>query len=157
MSQLIGEYDCKIDAKGRVLIPMALKKQLPTESQDKFVVNRGFEPCLVMYPHNEWEKISDEINKLNLFNQKNRDFARYFFRGATALPLDKQQRVLLPKSLLDYANIETELVLLAYGNKIEIWSKKAYENLLANEPADFSSLAEEVMGGINQHESNSVS
>ncbi|MCO4292437.1 division/cell wall cluster transcriptional repressor MraZ [Solitalea sp. MAHUQ-68] len=147
MTQFIGEYDCKVDPKGRIMLPAGLKKQLPEEASDKFVINRGFEKCLVLYPFNVWQNISAEVNKLNLYNQKNRNFARYFFRGATELTLDTNNRLLLPKSLLEYAGIDGELVLFPYSDRIEIWSKEAYDNLLNEEPEDFALLAEEVMGG----------
>ena len=146
MSHLLGEFECKIDAKGRVMLPTALKKQLPTEAQEKFVVNRGFEKCLVLYPYNEWQKISNEINQLNLYNKQNRDFARYFFRGATEIQLDATSRILFPKTLLDYAGVQSDVILFAYANRIEVWSKDTYENLLTDESADFSNLAEMVMG-----------
>lgn len=146
MTQFIGEFECKVDPKGRVMIPAGLKKQLSPEALDKFVVNRGFEKCLVLYPSNEWTRISAEVNKLNLYNKKNRDFARYFFRGATELAMDAAGRVLLPKALLEYAGVESDLVLFAYSNRIELWSKANYDNLLTDEPEDFASLAEEVMG-----------
>ncbi len=146
MSHLLGEFECKIDAKGRVMLPTALKKQLPTEAQERFVVNRGFEKCLVLYPYNEWQKISNEINQLNLYNKQNRDFARYFFRGATEIQLDATSRILFPKTLLDYAGVQSDVILFAYANRIEVWSKDTYENLLTDESADFSNLAEMVMG-----------
>jgi len=146
MTNLIGEYECRIDAKGRFMLPAGLKKQLPPEVQDRFVINRGFEKCLVLYPRNVWKVISDEVNQLNLYNKKNRDFVRYFYRGATELILDSASRLLLPKQLSAYAGIEKELVLSAFSNRIEIWAKGVYQNLLTNEPEDFSSLAEEVMG-----------
>ncbi len=146
MTQFIGEFECKVDPKGRVMVPAGLKKQLSPEALDKFVVNRGFEKCLVLYPSNEWTRISAEVNKLNLYNKKNRDFARYFFRGATELTMDAAGRVLLPKALLEYAGVESDLVLFAYSNRIELWSKANYDNLLTDEPEDFASLAEEVMG-----------
>lgn len=146
MTNLIGEYECRIDAKGRFMLPAGLKKQLPPEVQDRFVINRGFEKCLVLYPRNVWKVISDEINQLNLYNKKNRDFVRYFYRGATELILDSASRLLLPKQLSAYAGIEKEIVLSAFSNRIEIWAKGVYQNLLTNEPEDFSSLAEEVMG-----------
>lgn len=145
MTNLIGEYECKIDAKGRFMLPAGLKKQLPPEVQDKFVVNRGFENCLVLYPQNVWKVISDEVNQLNLYNKKNRDFVRYFYRGATELMLDSVSRLLLPKQLTEYAGIDKEIVLFAFSNRVEIWSKAAYTRLQTNEPEDFSSLAEEVM------------
>ena len=135
-----------MDGKGRIKLPAALKKQLMPEAKGRFVINRGFEPCLVLYPFNEWESISAEINQLNLYVKKNREFVRYFYRGATELSLDALARILLPKRLLDYASISQELVLFAYSNRIEVWNRKQYEELLTKEPEDFSSLAEEVMG-----------
>lgn len=145
MSQLHGEYECKLDAKGRLIIPAALKKQLPKAARDTFFINRGFEKCCVLYPSNEWEIIAGEINKLSDFIKKEREFKRYFLRGASQLEMDAQSRVLLPKSLLEYADAKNEVMLLAYGNKIELWSKAGYEKMLSEEPADFSALAEEVM------------
>jgi MraZ protein len=145
MSQFLGEFECKLDPKGRVMLPAGLKKQLSPEAQDRFVINRGFEKCLVLYPLNEWKVISEEVNQLNLYAKKNREFARYFFRGATELSMDTTNRLLLPKPLLDYASIEKDLVLFAYSNRIEVWSKANYESLLNDEPDDFASLAEEVM------------
>ncbi|MGI6320564.1 MAG: division/cell wall cluster transcriptional repressor MraZ [Bacteroidales bacterium] len=142
---LMGEYDCKLDAKGRVMMPSALKKQIPAESQNTFVINRGFEKCLVIYPKAEWDLISQELNKLNLFSKNNRDFFRYFMRGASMLELDANNRFLIPKNLLEYAGATKEIVLFAYSNRIEVWDKSSYENLLSDEPRDFASLAEEVM------------
>lgn len=149
MAYLIGEYDCKLDSKGRFVLPSGLKKQLMPGDQERFVVNRGFENNLTLYPDSEWQKISREVNSLNLYNKKNREFVRYFFRGATELMADAANRLLLPKSLLDYGKIDKEVVLFAYGQRIEIWAKDAYERMMQNEPEDFSSLAEEVMGKIN--------
>lgn len=146
MTRFIGEYDCKVDAKGRIKLPAALKKQMMPEAKDKFVINRGFEQCLVLYPFNEWEAISAEVNRLNLYVKKNREFIRYFYRGASEVNLDGLTRMLLPKRLLEYAGIKSELVLFAYSNRIEVWDRKIYDRLLTTEPKDFSSLAEDVMG-----------
>ncbi len=150
MAHLLGEFVCKIDAKGRFLLPSGLKKQLSADDQERFVVNRGLEQNLTLYPESEWQKISREVNALNLYNKKNREFVRYFFRGATEIRLDPAGRILLPKSLIEYGGIGKEVVLFAYGNRIELWAKESYENMIAKEPDDFSSLAEEVMGKINQ-------
>jgi MraZ protein len=130
-------------------MPSSLRKQVPQEAADRFVINRGFEQCLVMYPVNEWQKITDEINKLNPYVKKNRDFIRYFFRGAVELTLDSSARLLLPKRLLEYANIDKDVVLFAHTNKIEIWAEQLYNNVLDNEPEDFADLAESVMGNKN--------
>ncbi len=150
MAHLLGEFVCKIDAKGRFLLPSGLKKQLSADDQERFVVNRGLEQNLTLYPESEWQKISREVNALNLYNKKNREFARYFFRGATEIRLDPAGRILLPKSLIEYGGIGKEVVLFAYGSRIELWAKESYEEMTAKEPEDFSSLAEEVMGKINQ-------
>jgi MraZ protein len=145
MAQLHGEYECKLDAKGRLIIPAALKKQLPKAAKDTFFINRGFEKCCVLYPANEWELIAEEINKLSDYIAKERQFKRYFLRGASKLEMDTASRVLIPKQLQEYASAKTEIVLLAYGNKIELWSKEGYDKMLSEEPSDFSALAEEVM------------
>jgi MraZ protein len=146
MTNLIGEYECKIDEKGRIILPAGLKKQIAPEAKDHFVINRGFESCLVLYPMNEWQGISEEINRLNLYNRKNRNFARYFYRGATELALDNNNRLLFPKTLLTYAGIDREVILFAFSNRIEVWAKDRYESLMTDEPEDFALLAEEVMG-----------
>ncbi|MEI6455996.1 MAG: division/cell wall cluster transcriptional repressor MraZ [bacterium] len=145
-TNLIGEFECKVDEKSRIILPSALKKQISQEAQDKFVVNRGFEGCLVLYPMNVWKETTEQINKLNLYVQKNRNFVRLFYNGATELMLDSQNRLLLPKSLLAYAAIEKETILFAYSDRIEIWNKEKYRKLLSDEPEDFAQLAEEVMG-----------
>lgn len=146
MTRFLGEFECKLDNKGRFVLPSMLKKQVPLEAAESFVINRGFESCLVMYPRNEWDKISDEINKLNPYIKQNRDFIRYFFRGATEVQLDSAGRLLLPKRLQEYASINKDVVLFAHTNKIEIWAQELYDNLLDNEPEDFGTLAERVMG-----------
>lgn len=146
MTQLHGEYEVKMDAKGRVMIPAALKKQLPDAAKDSFFINRGFEKCCVLYPSNEWKAIAAEIDKLSDFIQKERTFKRYFLRGASQLEMDSASRVLIPKQLQEYASLGGELVLLAYGNKVELWNKEEYNKMLNEEPSDFSALAEEVMG-----------
>lgn len=154
MSYLLGEYECKLDTKARFVLPAGIKKQLGRDDQERFVVNRGFENNLTLYPESEWKKIAHEINSLNLYNKKNREFVRYFFRGATELSVDSANRLLLPKSLIDYASIEKEIVLFAYGQRIEIWAKNVYDEMMGSEPDDFSSLAEEVMGKLKTKEEN---
>lgn len=154
MTYLLGEFDCKVDTKGRFMLPSGLKKQLSEGDQERFVINRGFEKNLTLYPLSEWQKISHEVNGLNLYNKKNREFVRYFFRGASEIVLDAANRLLLPKSLLDYSGISNEIVLFAYGQRIEIWAREVYESMMGSEPEDFSSLAEDVMGKINNQGKN---
>ena len=146
-SRLIGEFEISVDSKGRIMMPAALKRQLPPDAHDKLVINRGFEKCLVLYPITEWERQSAEVNTLNPYVKENRDFIRYFFRGATELTLDNVNRFLVPKSLLEYADVEKEAILFAYLDRIELWSKSKYQQQMNEAPQDFSSLAEKVMGG----------
>lgn len=150
MTDLIGEFDCKMDAKGRLMLPVSLKKQLPDVERDGLIINRGFEQNLVIYPRKVWEQTVAELSKLNMFERKNREFVRAFQRGATPLSLDATGRVLLPKTLLEYAGIASELILACQLDKIEVWDKKIYDNLFDGTPENFSALAEEVMGGRNK-------
>ncbi len=145
-TNLIGEYECRGDDKSRVTLPSALKKQISQDAQDRFVINRGFEGCLVLYPMDVWKETTARIDKLNLFVRDNRKFVRFFYNGATELSLDSQNRLLLPKSLLGYASIDKEIILFAYSDRIEVWNKSTYQQLLAGEPEDFAQLAEKVMG-----------
>jgi MraZ protein len=153
-TNLIGEFECRLDEKSRIILPAALKKQISQDAQDKFVINRGFEGCLVLYPYNVWKETTGNINKLNLFVRDNRRFVRFFYNGATELMLDSQNRLLLPKSLLGFAAIEKEVVLFAYSDRIEVWNKSTYLQLLSKEPEDFAQLAEKVMG--KQDGSNTI-
>lgn len=149
MQQLLGEYECKIDPKGRLRMPTDLVSQLGEGQAHTFVVNRGFEKCLMLYPEPVWERITTEINQLNQYNKKNRDFVRYFYRGAQKLEMDSADRVLITKRLLEYAGIDKDIILSAYNDRIEMWAKEEYDRLLQEEPDDFSDLAEEVLGKIN--------
>lgn len=149
IQQLLGEYECKIDAKGRMRMPSGLIGQLGNSEALTFVINRGFEKCLMLYPEVVWEKITNEINQLNLYNKKNRDFVRYFYRGAQKVAMDSADRILVSKRLLEYAGVEKEVILSAYSDRIEIWAKHEYEQLLDEEPVDFSDLAEDVLGKVN--------
>lgn len=154
MSNFVGEFECKLDVKGRFLLPSALKKQIDPASQDSFVVNRGFEGCLNLFPKNEWDIESKKLNKLNLYKAKERKFFRQFHNGATPLSLDSSNRLLIPKSLQVFAEIDKDIVLFAYKNRIEIWDKTKYEQVMNDDLDDLGSLAEEVMGNWNEEEDN---
>jgi len=152
MTILHGEYECRIDDKGRIILPAGLKKQIPPEAEEKFVINRGFENCLTMYPMNEWIEVSREVNQLNLFVKDHRIFARNFNRGATELQLDASNRVLIPKTLLEYARIQKDLILSAFSNRIEVWAKEEYEQHLKMSDEEYADLAEKVMGKLQKPE-----
>ena len=146
MFYLTGEFDCKLDAKGRMMIPAGLKKQLPEADSEGLVINRGLEKYLVIYTKKEWDKKLDELSKLNEYDRKSLQFIRYFTAGATNLLPDAAGRVNLPKNLLDHAGITGDVVLTCMLNKVEVWDKKAHQEMINNEPENFAELAEEVMG-----------
>jgi len=152
MSHFLGEFDCKLDAKGRMMIPSSLKKQLPEAEREGLVINRGFEKHLVIYTKKEWDRITEELSKLNSYEKKSREFIRYFTRGATELTLDSANRILFPKALIEYAGIQGELVLSCQLNKIEVWARDAYDAQMDSEPENFANLAEEVMGNAGRGE-----
>jgi len=142
MYNLIGEYRVKIDSKGRIKLPKDLLRQLSTDEALPLVVNRGYEEHLMLYPKDVWEKKTKEINQLKITRRNERMAMRYFYRGATELSLDNIERVLLPKALLKYAEIDKDVVLFAYGEQIEVWDAKAYERMLNEEPDNFDEILE---------------
>jgi MraZ protein len=150
MSHFLGEFECKLDAKGRLMLPAGLRKQMPEAEREGLVVNRGFEKHLVIYTRKEWDRIVEDLSKLNQYEKKTREFIRYFTRGATELSLDAAGRVLLPKSLMEYAGMGADVVLASQFNKIELWAKDAYDSQLDDEPENFANLAEEVMGSLGR-------
>lgn len=154
MVHLLGEFDCKLDAKGRLMVPSSLKKQLPNVEQEGLVINRGFEKHLVIYPKNVWEDKVRELGELNQYDEKSRHFIRLFTRGASELTLDAAGRVNLPNSLLEYIGVSsnTELILACQLDKIEVWSKSAYDAMFEDDSANFAALAAEVMGTQNGRE-----
>ncbi|NND93735.1 MAG: division/cell wall cluster transcriptional repressor MraZ [Flavobacteriales bacterium] len=148
MLNLLGEYDCKLDAKGRMMLPRGLKKQLEDCLHEGFVVNRDiFSKALVVYPWKVWQDLSAQVNKLNKFKRKNVLFIRKFNSGATRIELDGQGRLLLPSALLGYAEVEKEVKLNALTDRVELWSKKNYEQMLEDD-IDMATLSEEVMGDV---------
>ena len=154
MSHFLGEFDCKLDAKGRMMIPSALKKQLPEAEKEGLVINRGFEKHLVIYTRKEWDKIIDDHSKLNQYEKRTREFIRYFTRGASELPSATVTWVLLRKALMESAGLalHTAVVLACQPNKIALWATDAYDQALDNEPENFAKLAEEVMGSGRRRE-----
>lgn len=149
MAGLVGEYEVKLDAKGRFLFPAGLRKQLPPVSQNDFMLNKGFEDCLTLYPLVEWEKISERLSKMNLFKPKNRMFYRLFHQGAKQVSLDNAGRILIPSTHVERVGIKQDVMLIAYNDRIEIWDKAKYFALIEENMVDFADLADEVMGDLN--------
>lgn len=150
MNTIVGTYECKVDAKGRVLLPAPLKKQLALSLQDGFVLKRSvFQPCLELYPMAEWDKMMLKVNKLNRFVKKNNDFIRRFTAGVKVVEIDSLGRLLVPKDLVVFASIAKDIVFSSAVNIVEIWDKDLYEKSISGEDVDFADLAEDVMGNIN--------
>ncbi|MDB4144300.1 division/cell wall cluster transcriptional repressor MraZ [Flavobacteriaceae bacterium] len=147
MNTLIGTYECKVDAKGRLMLPVAFKKQLASVVENGFVLKRAvFQPCLELYPMQEWESMMQNVNKLNRFKKKNNDFIRRFTAGVKPVDLDVSGRLLIPKDLVGFASITKEIVVTSAVNIIEIWDKDSYEKAIDDAANDFADLAEDVMG-----------
>ncbi len=147
MNYLIGTYECKIDIKGRLLIPSAFKKQLAAVIPKGFVLKRAvFQNCLELYPLEQWEELIKKVNSLNRFKKKNNDFIRRFTAGVKFIELDSNGRLLIPRDLIEFSNINRDVTLSTSVNIIEIWDKSSYEKAIADSRDDFAKLAEEVMG-----------
>ena len=147
MIGFLGEYEATLDSKGRFLLPGGLKKQIP-EGENRFVISRGFEKCLNLYPLKTWESIMDRISKLNDFDPKVRQFKLLFLGGATEVELDSAGRMLLPPSLKEHAGLNKDIVLASNVDKINIWDAGKYNQFLEEFSSDaFSNLAKDVMAG----------
>ena len=146
MTNLVGSYECKIDAKARLMLPSALKKQLAAGLSEGFVLKRSvFQECLEMYPMQEWNALMQKLNGLNRFKKKNNDFIRKFTAGVKQVEIDANGRLLINKDLIGFADIKKEIVVASAINIIEIWDYDKYESAISSFD-DFADLAEEVMG-----------
>lgn len=152
MLNLIGTYECKIDAKGRLSLPSALKKQLMPVLEEGLVLKRSvFQNCIEIYPMQEWNVMMSKINTLNRFKKKNNDFIRKFTAGVKLVEVDSSFRLLIPKDLIEFAGIQKQIVLSSSVSMVEVWDKNMYESEI-NNVDNFAELAEEVMG--NQDDIN---
>jgi MraZ protein len=147
LNSLIGTYECKVDAKGRLMLPASIKKQLSPMLQNGFVLKRAvFQQCLELYPMTEWEALMQKMNKLNRFKKKNNDFIRRFTAGVKMVEVDSAGRLLIPKDLMLFSDITKDIVVSSAINIIEIWDKQKYEQAIDDATVDFADLAEDVMG-----------
>jgi MraZ protein len=147
MAMFIGVYDLKADSKGRFVFPSSLRKQLSSESSELFVMKRSvFYKCIELFPQSTWTKETEAIARLNRFVKKNNDFIRLFMSGSRIVNIDDGGRLLIPKDLMVFSGITKDIVLASAIDRLEIWSKSEYEAFIAGNSADFSTLAESVMG-----------
>ena len=158
MINLIGTYECKADAKGRIMLPSALKRQLHDVMREGFVIKRSvFNNCLEIHPMSEWKTVVAQVNKLNRFVKKNNDFIRSYMSGLKVVDVDGSGRFLIPKDLFLFAKIDKEIVLSSSVNMIEVWDKNQYETSVSDTLKGFGDLAEEVMGNQLKDDSSGIS
>jgi len=148
MLTFIGDYPCKLDAKGRVLLPSAFRKLLIASSEDKFVMRKNlYEDCLDLFPLSEWNKQLEIIrSQLNPFNHKHATFIREFYRGTAEVQIDGNGRILIPKKFFTDTNLSDGLTLVGQDGKIEIWDTEKYNNSGMNQK-EFNQLAYDILGG----------
>lgn len=138
---LMGEFQHNIDAKGRIIIPAKLREDLGA----KFVITRGLDGCVFGYPLENWEKIQEKLKQLPLAKKEARAFTRFFYSAAAEAEIDKQGRINIPSTLVDYANLEKECLVLGVSDRIEIWSKIKWESVSSEIEESFEEIAEDML------------
>ncbi|MBL7957302.1 MAG: division/cell wall cluster transcriptional repressor MraZ [Flavobacteriales bacterium] len=152
MLNLIGEFDCRLDAKGRLVLPAVLRKQLGKEADSGFVMNRDVhDPCLVLYPNSVWEQTAQKLRRLNRFVKANAEFIRRFNAGATPVAPDPTGRMLLPYALVKAARLGADIKLIGSDDRIEVWDARTYDQW-RSATVDMSSLSEQVMGALGNED-----
>jgi MraZ protein len=152
MAGFKGQAENSIDDKGRVALPAKMRRALSPEAKETFVATRGLERCVFLYPLDVWERVETQIQHLNPFQRETRDFTRNLLRWADETTLDGQGRISLPKTLLDFAELSagngSKALFIGSLDHIEIWDPDVFEAYLNQQPADYETVAERVMGGI---------
>jgi MraZ protein len=154
MIPIQGEHICRVDAKGRFLLPVALKNQLMASLNQGFIVKRSiFSSCLELYPKPNWDELINKItSKLNRFRKEDNDFIRAYNAGLKEVELDGTGRILIPRDLAIFAEITGDIVITAKMNCIEIWDKAKYDEIVNATQTNISDLAEKILGNINLNE-----
>ncbi|MBX7125330.1 MAG: division/cell wall cluster transcriptional repressor MraZ [Cyclobacteriaceae bacterium] len=145
MTFFTSEYESKLDAKGRLVLPSRVKAQLPEGAGHELVIRRGFEQCLILYPMVEFKKVFSRISGLSEFNEEYRKLQRNFFSGTATVEMDGNGRFLIPKNMLTYAGLDKDVILVGMGNKVEVWNPAVYEKHLIKDPSELSKLAEKYL------------
>lgn len=143
MTFFTGEYECKLDAKGRMVLPAKIKANLPSASVNELVLRKGYEPTITVYTMLEYKKIHSKFSSLSEFNPEQRKLKRQFFRSIAQVELDSNGRFLLPKSMISHAKLMKEVLVLGLGSSIELWDPEVYN--LNNDDGDFSALAQKYL------------
>lgn len=136
----IGQYNNKMDSKGRISVPVKFREELGI----KFIVTRGLDSCLFGYSLEEWEKVEKKIKSLPITKKNARTFQRFFFSGATEVEIDKQGRINLPSVLIEHANLTKECVINGLSNRIEIWDRDSWNNMLNDSEDEIEEISEEL-------------
>ncbi len=144
MSSFKGSYTYSVDSKGRINIPSKLRKNVSPEANDTFIVTRGFEPCLFIYPLDEWNALEVAVRKLSPSDPQHRFFMRTLLQWATDSQLDGQSRIMISKELLQFASIENEVLILGVLERIEVWNPKNYQEYLKKQPESYEEVAQRV-------------
>ena len=145
MAFFTSEFECRLDAKGRLVLPAKIKSNLPEVSTNELVIRRGFEPNLTLYPMLEYKKLHNRISALSEFNPEQRKLKRLFFKGIAQVELDSANRILIPKPMLVHSQIMKEALLIGMGNYIEIWNPKIFEEESSADGEQFSNLAQKYL------------
>ena len=148
MIGFLGEYESTLDPKGRFLLPGGFKKQLP-EGETTFVLCRGTEKCLWLFPSQSWKPIYEKLSQLNDFDPKVREFRRFLLGSACEIELDTAGRMLIPPTLKEYAGLQKDITLSSAVNKLEIWDTVRYKQLIESYSTNFADTAKSVMVDFN--------
>tara|TARA_B110000438_G_scaffold302790_2_gene361668 strand:+ start:25262 stop:25705 length:444 start_codon:yes stop_codon:yes gene_type:complete len=142
MAFFTSEHECRLDAKGRLVLPSRLKSVLPEASKKSIIIRKGFEPNLIIYSLHEFQNIYTRINSLNEFSSEQRKLKRNLFSSISQVDLDANGRFLIPKSMIAYSNLKNDVILVGMGNVIELWNPFNYKKYLINDADEFSKLAQ---------------
>lgn len=145
MAFFTSEYECKLDAKGRLVLPAKVKNSLPEASMHELFIQKGFEQNLILYPMLEYKKIQARFSALNDYDPEQRKLKRQFFRSITQVELDSAGRILLPKAVLAHAKLEKELIMIGMGNHLEMWNPQLFEENQITDPEEYSALAQKYL------------
>ena len=140
-----GEYEHAIDRKGRVIIPSKFRQALRAHSADSLFLTRGLDSCLFLFPEVEWRTTEAKLKGLSLTRADGRKFNRMFFSGAVEVKPDGLGRILLPKSLKEFAQIKQDVVMIGVSTRMEMWAKEKWQEFYDTSRQSFEDVAEKVL------------